>query len=57
MVLNTKFLLLLAVAVVQTYGAIYDDVSQLPTHAYDYVIVGGTSHIPQGEPKRRTHHR
>jgi len=40
----TKSLVLLAVAIAQTSGAIYDQVSQLPTHAYDYVIVGGTLH-------------
>ena len=51
----TKSLLLLAVAVAQTHGAIYNDVSQLPTHTYDYVIVGGTLHTPQHGPKRRTH--
>jgi len=42
--LYAKSLALLAVAVAQTFGAIYDQVSQLPTHTYDYVIVGGTSH-------------
>ena len=42
--LYARSLLLLAVAIVQTHGAIYDDVSQLPTHAYDYIIVGGTLH-------------
>ena len=42
--LYTKSLVLLAVAVAQTIGAIYDQVSQLPTHTYDYVIVGGTLH-------------
>ena len=41
--LRTKSLLLLAVAVTRTYGMIYDDVSQLPTYDYDYLIVGGTS--------------
>ena len=39
-------LLFLAVAIAQTYGAIYDDVSQLPTHTYDYIVVGGTSFAP-----------
>ena len=47
--------LLLAVAVAQTYGAIYDDVSQLPTRDYDYIIVGGTSWTPYHEQKRRTY--
>jgi len=41
---STRSLLFLAVAVAQTFGAIYDQVSQLPTHTYDYVIVGGTLH-------------
>ena len=40
--LYTKSLLLLAVAIVQSYGAIYDQVSQLPTDTYDYIVVGGT---------------
>ena len=40
--LHTRSLLLLAVAVAQTYGGIYDKVSQLPTHSYDIIIVGGT---------------
>ena len=40
--LHSRSLLLLAVAIAQTYGAIYDQVSQLPTDVYDYVIVGGT---------------
>ena len=35
-------LLLLAVAIVQAYGAIHDQVSQLPTDVYDYIVVGGT---------------
>ena len=38
---RTKHLLLLAVAVTQTYAAIYDQPSQLPTRAYDYIVVGG----------------
>jgi len=42
--LYTKSLVFLAIAVAQTFGAIYDQVSQLPTHTYDYVIVGGASH-------------
>ena len=40
--LYTKSLLLLAVAIVQSYGAIYDQVSQLPMDTYDYIVVGGT---------------
>lgn len=44
--LHTKSLLLLAITVAQTYGAIYDHVSQLPTDTYDYIIVGGTLSTP-----------
>jgi len=44
MSLHTKSLVLLAVAVARAYGAIYTQVSQLPTNTYDYVIVGGTLH-------------
>ena len=40
--LYSRSLLLLAVAIVQTYGEIYDQVSQLPTDVYDYIVVGGT---------------
>ena len=40
--LYSRSLLLLGAAIVQTYGAIYDQVSQLPTDVYDYIIVGGT---------------
>ena len=54
--LRSSSLLLLAVAIVQTCGAIYDQVSQLPTHDYDYIIVGGTP-SPYHELKRRTHLR
>ena len=43
---HTKSLLLLAIAVVQAHAAIYDHVSQLPTHTYDYIVVGGTSQLP-----------
>lgn len=49
--LYTKSLLLLAVFVAQAYGAIYDDVSQLPTREYDYIIVGGTPPTPHRNPK------
>jgi len=42
--LYTKSLVLLAVAVVQTFGAIYEHASQLPSHTYDYIVVGGTLH-------------
>ena len=38
MKLYTKSLLFFAVT-----GAIYDQVAQLPTHTYDYIIVGGVS--------------
>ena len=55
--LCTKSLLLLVVAIAQTYGAIYDHVSQLPTHEYDYIIVGGTLPAPYHEPNPRTHPR
>lgn len=41
--LHARLSLLLAVAITQAYGAIYENVSQLPTHAFDYIIVGGTS--------------
>ena len=44
--LYRKPLLFLAVVVAQTYAAIYDDVSQLPTYAYDYIIVGGMLSTP-----------
>lgn len=39
--LLTKSLILLALAIAQTHGAIYEQVSQLPTDTYDYIIVGG----------------
>jgi len=44
-----RSLLLLPVVVTQTYGAIYDQVSQLPTYAYDYIVVGGRLSIPYCE--------
>ena len=53
--LHTRSLLLLAVAVAQTYGAIYDRVSQLPTYTYDYIIIGGTLPTLRHEPKGLTH--
>ena len=40
--LYSRSLLLLAVAIVQTYGEIYGQVSQLPTDVYDYIVVGGS---------------
>ena len=51
--LHTRSLLLLAIAVAQTYGAIYDKVSQLPTHAYDYIIIGGA--LPTQYPELKGH--
>jgi len=39
----TKSLLFLAIGFAGSYGAIYDQVSQLPTYTYDYIIVGGAS--------------
>ena len=55
--LYSRSLLLLGVAIAQTYGAIYDQVSQLPTDAYDYIIVGGTFPTSYRELKGRTHSR
>jgi len=49
MKLRTRSLLLLPVVLTQTYGTIYDQVSQLPTYAYDYVVVGGALPIPYRE--------
>ena len=46
-----RSLLLLGVAIAQTYGAIYDQVSQLPTDVYDYIVVGGTFHILYNQSK------
>ena len=43
--LYSRFLLILGVAIGRTYGAIYDQVSQLPTDVYDYIVVGGMFHI------------
>ena len=51
--LYTRSLLLLAIAVAQTYGAIYDKVFQLPTHSYDYIIVGGA--LPTRYPEPNGH--
>ena len=55
--LHTRSLLLLAVTITQTYGSIYEDVSQLSTHTYDYIIVGGMSPTLYHELKGRTHSR
>jgi len=45
----TGSLLLLAVVVTRTYGAIYDQVFQLPAYTYDYVVIGGTLSTPYYE--------
>lgn len=45
--LYSRSLLLLGVAIAQTYGAIYNQASQLPTDAYDCIVVGGTFPIPR----------
>ena len=55
--LHSRSLFLLGAAIIQTYGAIYDRVSQLPTDVYDYIIVGGTFLIPYTQPKKRAHPR
>ena len=51
----SRSLLILGVAIAQTYGAIYDQVSQLPTDVYDYIIVGGSFAISYDQLKERTH--
>ena len=51
MKLCTRSLVLLSIVVTRTSGAIYNEVSQLPTYAYDYIIVGGTFFILYGERK------
>ena len=52
MKLRAKSLLLLPVVVAtQTYSAIYDQISQLPTYDYDYIVVGGMLAIPYCEAK------
>ena len=53
--LYSRSLLLLAVAIAQTYGEIYDQVSQLPTDVYDYIIGGGLLPISYDQLKERTH--
>ena len=50
-----RALLLLPVIATQTYGAVYDQVSQLSSYAYDYIVVGGTLPTPCCELKRGTH--
>ena len=47
----SRSLLLLGVAIAQAYGAIYDQVSQLPTDVYDYIVVGGTFPAPYDQAK------
>jgi len=39
--------LLLAVTIAGSYAAIYDQVSQLPTYTYDFIIVGGVSNFDE----------
>ena len=46
MKLYSRSLLLLGVVIAQTYGAIYDQVSQLPTDVYDYIVIGGAFFPP-----------
>ena len=55
--LRMRALLLLPVVATQTYGAIYDQVSQLPSYAYDYIVVGGTFPMPCCELKGGAHLR
>ena len=55
MILYTRSLLLLAIAIARTYGSIYEDVSQLPTHTFDYIIVGGMFLTLHHELKGQTH--
>ena len=45
--LYTKSLLFLAATVAGSYAAIYDQVSQLPTYTYDFIIVGGVSNFDE----------
>jgi len=42
----TGSLLLFAVVITQTYGAIYDQAFQLPVYDYDYIVIGGTLPTP-----------
>ena len=44
--------LLLGVTIAQTYAAIYNQVSQLSTDVYDYIVVGGT--FPTIQPAKGT---
>ena len=50
--LYSRSLLLLGVTIAQTYAAIYNQVSQLPTDVYDYIVVGGT--FPTIQPTKGT---
>ena len=55
--LYSRSLLLLGVVIAQTYGAIYNQVSQLPTDIYDYIIVGGSFPTLYNLLKELTHPR
>ena len=46
MKLYSGSLLLFGVVIAQTYGAIYDQVSQLPVDVYDYIVIGGAFFPP-----------
>ena len=46
MKLYSGSLLLFGVVIAQTYGVIYDQVSQLPTDVYDYIVIGGAFFQP-----------
>jgi hypothetical protein len=41
--MSKRSLLFLAVTLAGSYGAIYEQVSQLPTYMYEYIIVRGVS--------------
>ena len=56
--MNSRSLLLLGISIAQSYGAIYDQVSQLPTDVYDHIVVGGSFPILYDDQlKERTHLR
>ena len=56
--MSSRSLLLLGISIAQSYGAIYDQVSQLPTDVYDYIVVGGSFPILYNvQLKERTHLR
>ena len=44
--LYSRSLFLLGVVIAQTYAAIYDQVSQLPTDVYDYIVIGSAFFPP-----------